>query len=124
MKQVNLMLEDNNIEVYINGDPTRNIVFNPTAIGFIDKYIKLIDFANNARNDDRYKIEEVSSDVLINSDGDVSELITSLKSGLDSYTLFFNDLSDKVDELFGKGAFCKSVKVSRKACWRYQKCEC
>ena len=27
-------------------------------------------------------------------------------------------------ERYGRGAFCRSVKVSRKGCWRYQKCEC
>ena len=44
------------------------------------------------------------------------EDVTGLKSGTEA--------ADSINRLSGRGAFCKSVKVCREACWRYQKCEC
>ena len=103
MKQVNLQLEDNSIEVYINSDPTRNIVFNPTAIGFVENYIALVNFARTAQDDPKYKV-----DALVDSD-DLDVTVDAIEVGIKAHKLFFNDLCDKVDSLFGAGTSMKAT---------------
>jgi len=34
------------------------------------------------------------------------------------------DISIIYGVLYGRGAFCRPMKVSWEGCWRYQKCEC
>jgi len=103
MKQFDLLLDDNNVEVYINGDPTRNIVFNPSGIGFVERYIDLGNFAKTAPNNDKYKSLTCES-----TEEGFDGTLNALQSGVDAYKLFFDDLCVMVDSLFGENACSKA----------------
>jgi hypothetical protein len=103
MRQVDLQLEDNSLEVYINGDPSRNIVFNPSSMGFVEDYIALVNFAKTAQKDPKY-MSEVKE-----QSGDLDEMVDSLELSVAAHKLFYTDLCEKVDNLFGTGASQKAT---------------
>lgn len=103
-KQLNMELDNQDYEVNINSDPDRKLVFNPTSLTWKQDLFELIDFVQAEQLRISKLSDKVNDKAEENEDSAFQDDLSNAQLQLDEASKLFQDLSTRIDVLFGNEA--------------------
>jgi len=99
---LNLNLESGLVEVKLNDNEENIVRFNPTAVGFFEEYLGLLNFINSMQT----KYSEIEKTAL-----EKGQDIETLEVSTKEYSNLYNEVAKRVDALFGKETVLKAKRA-------------